>query len=1056
MENFRERQIATINTIEDRVNGHKNFLMGKKRIRYSFREIINLKLAEFRPRVFKYAIPCDNWQKKEAYYKGVGVYDYIDSEFVPICVGDKWGGPDVTCFFRKEVEIPKELAGERVELQFYVGGDSLVSVNGEPKQGLDPFRNSFLLTPKAKAGEKFNIDVEAYCFYAAAAEGLEKRTFECCTFSVIDKEISDIYWDFRVAANLLEINNISAELSEYIEAVFKETLNYIDLNVTDRDEFLTKLKTGDKILKEKIYKSEKFRSEGLIDLVAHSHLDIIYMWDYKEFVRKAGRTHATMLALMDEFPEFKFCQSQSVTYKEIKENFPQLFKRIKEYVKAGRWEVIGAMWVEPDCNLPSGESFVRQLLEGRKFFQKELGVTPKTVWLPDVFGNSYGMPQILAKSGIKYFVTHKPCVWNDTNKLNHHTFWWQGPDGSRVFAALSPSHFVGTCEPNHIMLNWDNYTDKANIGESMYCYGWGDGGGGVSPDMIENAKRLSHIVGMPDTRIVNAEESLDAIYNRASSKNLPVLQSDIYLEAHRSVPTIRTEIKKYNRRCERLLHDAELYGVMAEQYGYKYDSKSIEEFLRMFLTNQFHDVLPGTHVAVAYDSIIKQYKKAVELGEKVRNEALEVIARNVKFDQTRGRAIAVFNSLSYATTQLITLKSGDFIIEDDNGNLAATQKVCDLNGNETVKFAAKDIPAFGYKVFYIKDGKATNEKCAEFKDNTLENKFYKISFAQNGDIVSIYDKSNDREVLKGAGNRICLFEDNASSHDAWDIIPEHRDFEVDISGGEIAEFENGPVEASVIYKKKFLNSTFEQKIIVYNDIDRIDFETKADWNETHKILRTDFEFDIVTDKYTTNLAYASMERPVNAFNTYDEARFEVCAQDFIDMSEEGFGVSILSDVKNAYGVKGNRVSLALLKAPVSPDKTCDRGINEFTYSLYPHKGNWKEGGTVRKFGAAVGEALTVPLEKSGELLQGWIKCDCDNVIVEAVKKSEDKDGIIVRVLEKYGRQSKTTVTIGTEITDVKECNLMEEVEGDVSHTSNSFTFTIRPHEIKTFKIKQNR
>ena len=311
--------------------------------------------------------------------------------------------------------------------------------------------------------------------------------------------------------------------------------------------------------------------------MGHSHLDIIYMWDYKEFVRKAGRTHATMLALMDEFPEFKFCQSQAVTYKEIKENYPTLYERIKKYVTEGRWEIIGAMWVEPDCNLPSGESFVRQLLEGRKFFEKEFGIIPKTVWLPDVFGNSYGMPQILAKSGIKYFVTHKPCVWNDTNQIPHHTFWWQGPDGSRVFAALSASHFVGTCEPDHIMLNWGRYTDKAKIGESMYCYGWGDGGGGVSPDMIENAKRIQHIIGMPDTRIINAEEALGEIYKKAKDKELPVLQNEIYLEAHRAVPIIRTEIKKYNRKCERLLHDAELFGVMAEKYGYEYPHKDLEK-----------------------------------------------------------------------------------------------------------------------------------------------------------------------------------------------------------------------------------------------------------------------------------------------------------------------------------------------------------------------------------------------------------------------------------------------------------------------------------------------
>ncbi len=1053
MEGFRERQIATINTIESRVNGHKNFLMGKKRIRYSFEEIAAITISELRRRAYKSAIPCENWVKREAYYRGVGEYDYIDSDFVPIAIGERWGGPDVTCFFKSQIEIPKEMDGKRVDFQMYVGGDSLVTINGEPIQGLDPFRNSLLLTPCAKAGDKYDIEVESYCYYAVPAEGSDKRTFELSALAVVDKEIEDIYWDYKVAHNLLIVPNLDDYTADYIREALRTAITYIDLDTPREEDFMAKLKEGQAILKEKIYDCPDFHQKGVIDLVGHSHLDIVYQWDYKEFIRKAGRTHATMLALMDEYPDFKFCQSQAATYMEIKKHYPTLYERIKKYVKEGRWEIIGGMWVEPDCNLPSGESYVRQLLEGRKFFQKEFGVTPRTVWLPDVFGNSYGMPQIMAKSGIKYFVTHKPCVWNDTNQVSHHTFWWEGPDGSRVFAALSPSHFVGTCEPSHIMVdNWNKFTDKAKIGESMYCYGWGDGGGGVSPDMIENARRMKHVPGMPETRIINAEDALDSMFEKAKDKDLPVLKNEIYLEAHRGVPTIRTEIKKYNRRCERLYRDAELLSVLAGKYGYEYPAERLEEGWRIILTNQFHDILPGTHIADGYTCVIKLYEEAVEIGEAIKNEALAVLKSHIKFDKTKGEAFAVFNSLSYEIDKLVKLPMGEFIIEDEEGREIKTQTVTALNGEKYTQFVASKLPAMGFKVFYKKNGSSATE-CASISGNIIENRFFKIVFDENGDMTSVFDKTNNRETLKTTGNKLRIFGDNPSSHDAWDIIGEYRDYEMETEKATITPLENGAVSASVLLEKNVLGSKVWQKITVYDEIDRIDFETKIDWHETQKLLKVDFDLDVTTDKCTTNLAYASLERPLNAYNSFDEAKFEVCAIDFVDMSEDDFGVSILSDTKNGYSLKGSVVSLSLLKAPIGPDNTCDRGINEFTYSLYPHSGTWKNGKTVQSFGAFAGEEAVVSLEESGDLCGSLININCDNVIIEAVKKEENGDGVVVRVLEKYGRYTNAELTLDREISSAKECDLMEEVIGEAKASSNKLMFTIKPYEIKTFIIK---
>lgn len=1054
MEGFRERQIATINTIEDRVAGHKNFLMGKKRIRYSFEEISAQTLAELKRRAYKNAVPCDNWQKREAYYRGVGEYEYIDEDFKPISLGEKWGGEDVTCFFKSEIEIPSEMAGKRVELQMYVGGDSLARVNGEVRQGLDPFRNSFLLTPCAVAGEKFSVEIEAYCYYAAPSEGTKKRTFELSALTVKDKEIEDIYWDYKVVHNLLAVPDMDKYIAEYIREALREAMKFVDLEIEDEELFLKKLQAGRAILKEKIYDCDKFSEAGIIDLVGHSHLDIVYQWDYKEFVRKVGRTHSTMLALMEEYPEFKFSQSQAVTYLEIKKHYPALYEKIKKYVKEGRWEIIGGMWVEPDCNLPSGESFVRQLLEGKKFFEKEFGVTPKTVWLPDVFGNSYGMPQILAKSGIKYFVTHKPCVWNDTNPIPHHNFWWEGPDGSRVFAALSPSHFVGTCEPNHIMVdNWNKYTDKTKVGESLYCYGWGDGGGGVSPDMIENAKRMKRLPGMPETRIANAEDALLSMLEKAKKKDLPVLKNEIYLEAHRGVPTIRTKIKEYNRRLERLWRDVEILSVLSGEYGYLYPAKRIEEGIRIMLTNQFHDILPGTHIKEGYTGVIREYEKAASIGEEIKKEALCVLEKEISFDEKRGEAFAVFNSLSYPIDKLIKLPFGEFSVFDENGGEVKTQTITDLNGNKYIEFVAKDIKPMSFKVFYKESGAATGSECASVSKNALENVFYKIKFNENGDICSIFDKKNQREVIKSVGNKLRIFGDNPSSHDAWDLIGEYRDYEIETEAARIEPFENGAVSASVMLEKKLLSSTVYQKITVYNEIDRIDFETKIDWRETQKLLKVDFDFDLITDKYTTNLAYASLERPNNAFNSFEESKFEVCAQDFLDMSEEGFGVSILSDIKNGYGVKGSLVSLSLLKAPIGPDNTCDRGINEFTYALYPHQGNLKSGKTVQKFGAFAAQDTIAYPKESGKLCESFIEIDKENITIEAVKRAESGDGIIVRVLEKYGRNTVARLSFNQKILEAKECNLMEEEIGEVNFDGNEIDFRIKPYEIKTFKIK---
>lgn len=1066
MEAFIDREMVSLQAIEERVNGHKAWLMSKKRTRYSFEELVMLKLKELRQRVFKQIVDCDQWEKREAYFKGIGKYEYIDADWKVIKVGEKWGGHDVSCFFRKKIILPEVLEGEKVALQIFLGGDSLVYINGVPFHGLDPFRNSILLTKCAKAGDVFDIFIESYCYHTPGAEGDGVRKLECSYITAIDDDYEDTYWDYVVVYNSLFIPQLDEKTRGYLAEMLRQAYLCIDTDEKDEKIFRAKLEEGRRLLLEKVYECTNLSLSGKVHLVGHSHLDIVYLWPYKEFVRKIGRTHATMLRLLEEFPNFKFSQSQALLYKEMKQHFPELFEQVKQRVKEGRWEAIGAMWVEPDCNLISGESFVRQILVGSRFFQKELGVKPRTCWLPDVFGECYTMPQILAKSGIDFFVTHKPCVWNDKNPWSQHSFWWEGPDGSKVFAALSPTHFVGTAEPNHIMDNWNRFSDRDTVGESLYCYGWGDGGGGVSPDMLQNATRLGKFPGMPETQMINAEDALESMRNNANG--LPVLKDEIYLEAHRGVYTTKGKLKKLNRYSENLYREAELYSSIANQMGLEYPCEKLNEGWEKILTNQFHDILPGTQVEEGYKDVLLTYDNAINSGESVRKDALATICKLIGTKTEKGLPFAVFNSLAYCSTQMATIApsmiaeyaSGSFILEDCEGNEVDWQLVSDVGSKSRIVFAAENIPAVGYKVYYLKKGKQKLSGKEKFKvsKECLENRFFCITFSEGGEITSIYDKTADREILNqgGKGNVFKLYGDIPSKYDAWDVIYEYKDNEIHLEAGTIEVCDHNEVLASVVLTKKISNSVLKQKIIVYDKIDRIDFETEVDWKEHKKLLKVGFEVDIAAKSFTSDIAYGTIERTNYRFNSYETAKFETSAHNWIDLSDEDYGVSILNDCKYGFDVTERTMSISLLKSPVNPDPTSDMEVHYFNYAIYAHTGNWKRAETMRKGLEFNNQPQSVLLEQgAGKLPESFsfIGVNHSNVSLEALKKAEDGDGIIVRVVERCGISCNTQLNFFKEISSAVECDLMEQQTALADYQGNVLKFRMKPYEIKTFCVK---
>ena len=1045
--------VAALDAMDAHVDDWRDATKGKQRGIFSFDDVAALKIKNLKKRIYTDIESIPAWKMKECIYKGVDDYEYLYDEWKELNVGDRWGNNGWSAFFKNSFDMPARFKGKKVTLNVYFGGDSLLTLNGEPYQGLDPFRNSVLLTDCAKGDEHYDVDIESY--YVWHSNESTVKTLSCSFIGVVDPVIEEIYWDFKAVFNALFMPVHDTGLQELIRATLKEAFTYVNFDL-DGEEFKAGLLQAQKVLKEKVYNNPNYKSEGNLALVGNSHLDIVFMWAYKEYVRKLGRTHATMLRLMEQYPDFIFSQSTAPTYIEMAKRYPSLYKQVQNRIKEGRWEYIGAMWVEPDCNLVSGESFVRQLLHGVRFAEKEFGITPKTCWVPDVFGNGYAMPQILKKAGVEYFVTHKMGIWNDTNPWQYNTFWWEGPDGSKVFSIVPPTHFIGTVEADSLKVNWKKYTDKETIGESMYCYGWGDGGGGVDTEMLEYVKRYKNFPGLPKTQTSKIEDSLARMKANATETNIPTWKDELYLEEHRGVHTTKALLKKYNRYCENLYRQAEMFASIAMKYGYKYPLEKLNEGWQMILTNQFHDSLPGSHITEVFADLCAIYEDIIKIGESVRSEALDVLAGNVDGSEKYGKPFALFNSLGTVATSKIELPYKDVEIYDADGNKVPTQSYTKLDGTKVLVFIAKDIPAVGYKVFYTKDATVGEATATALVGNTVENDNFKLTLDKSAELTSIFDKKNNREVLDGKGNVFRLYEDLPGKYDAWDIVASYVDREFDTEAGKVTGITTGDVFTVVSIEKNINKSLLKQNIILYNELDKIDFDTFISWHEQEKLLKVGFDVDVKAQKFTRDIAYATIESSNYRHNPYDKAKFEVSAHNFIDMSEDNYGVTILNDCKYGYEVDKQRMIITLLKAPMNPDPMSDRGDHYFTYSIYPHSGNWKNAETLVR-GLEMNNpavAVDVKADSKGETSGSFIKVDGKNVTLEAVKKCEDEDAYIIRFVEKAGARTGVTAELFADIKSVAECDLLERNDVAVSIANgNKLSFTINPFEIKCYKVK---
>ncbi len=990
-----------------------------------------------------------------------------EGEWKPFGKDDYWGYREQYCWFKQTVTVPERFSGKNVVYSVTPRPDSgwntrgeqfIVYVDGKMVQGVDLNHDYIRLVENAKGGETFEIALSAYCDDHEYRGPVQLRT----SLKTIDDEVSGLYYDLLVAWDAAHFHE-SDDLDRIDSMkLLNEAVSMLDMNTSDDEYFHQTVKQVREFVAEKIYGAD---SGVVSSAIGHTHIDTAWLWRIRQTRDKAGRSFATVVNLMKEFPEYKFMSPQAQLYDYVKQDYPELYNEIKEMVKQGRWEAEGSMWVESDTNVVSGESLVRQFLVGKRFFRDEFGADNKIMWLPDVFGYSAALPQIMKLADINYFMTTK-ISWNEYNRFPFDTFMWKGIDGTKILSHFSPSK---SCEddryqttyntnlnPCNVIGGWKRYSNK-DLNRNYLCsFGHGDGGGGPTRGMLENGRRMAKgVPGCPNVKMEFARDFFDRLAQEVKgSDRLPEWAGELYLEFHRGTLTAQARNKKYNRKSELLYHDAETLCEIANILkGEKYPSNEILEAWKIILLNQFHDIIPGSSIAAVYEDSKEQYEQIGKDGREIVAGALKVLADGIN---TEADSLVVFNTLGFARDDVVITDMparADFAIVDEQGNACAWQKTYDGR----LAFFAKNVPSKGFKAFRIIDGSAQNVP-AVTAINSFENDFYKVDFDEDMNITSLYHKESGRCVAPEGEllNRLIAYEDRPHNHEAWDIKCYYGEkfWNVDkVDSKEIVE--SGAVRTVFKVERTFNLSKITQYFIFYPHTARIDVAYDVDWKEKRIALKADYPVDVNTVKATFDIQFGNIERNAHNNTTWDYAQFEVCGHKWADLSDNSFGFSVLNDCKYGWTVKDGHIKPTLLRSATAPNHLQDRERHTFTYALYPHSGAVSSSAVVEE-----GYSLNVPLycvfteAHKGELGSEFslVSVDKSNVIIETVKKAEDSNALIVRLYETWNRRTPCRVDFGKDIAQAYECNLLEEKDVPVDVDNNGINLTFKPFEIKTLKL----
>lgn len=846
--------------------------------------------------------------------------------------------------------------------------------------------------------------------------------------------LNDFYFNVKTAYTYLHHFDEGSFEYQKILHIVSRSLTYLDLRNPYTQEFNESVTAANKYIQRELY-DKNYSGTGNATLVGHTHIDLAWLWQYEHTKDKAVRSFATEVKLLDEYPEHRFMSGQAQLYEYVKNQTPALFAKIKALIEQGRWEAEGAMWVEPDMNLCFGESIIRQILYGKKFFIKEFGVDCKVLWLPDVFGYSASLPQILKKSGIKYFMTAKLGT-NEKNRFPFDTFYWKGIDGSRVLSHLT-SYLPGVYNPDihsgEILTGWRNYAQKDINDDILIPFGYADGGGGPTYEQIEEIKRLKNgLPGVPRVKIGKVLEYFETLEEKLEGQtNVPIWNGEIYYEKHRGTYTSMAKNKLKNRKCEILFQNAEwLWSLANVFHRIEFPKDEFESGMKRMLLNQFHDVLPGTSIKEVYDDSDALYHEAFDIGEKICRHAIDTIVSDIQDE-----GVVVFNPYSEKTDGYVSI------------------------GGEL--YFVKDVPAKGFSVY--KDLVSLPQNPVIIKHNQMENQYYVLTLSSEGFIESLYDKSAQRQCfISGCqANRLRIFEDkpgllNGWKEDNWNLDSYYRIREFSMPRpNKIEIIENGAERGIIRIERKYQNSLIKQDVIMYARSPRIDFRTEIDWHENGQVLKSEFPVDVNATRASYEIQFGYIERPTTSNTSWEEAKFEVCGHRWADISDGGYGMALMNDCKYGYSAEESRISLTLLRCGDSPNPYADKEKHSFTYSILPHKGSLQQAGVIKHAFLLNNPLFAVEKDfhKGGLIPDSFSLFTCHGAVLDTIKPAEDGDGYILRVYESNNTHSDVTILCGSLVTRAFFVDLMEnELGSEPSFMQQTITFPIKPFEIVTIKL----
>ena len=986
---------------------------------------------------------------------------------------DTCGYADCYAWMKHSFTVPTRFAGRPVYYQIlpqegkkwaWGSPQALLYANGEALQGFDSNHTRTRLLDCAQGGEHYEMLLNLY----AGGRDYEGKIGTRLRLLSVDDEVEKLYWHLRTPLEVANLKEPDELARIHLLQTLNEAVSLVSFHLPYGEDFLESVREATAYLEKELY--GKREMEATVSAVGHTHIDVAWLWRLRQTRDKTSRSFATVLKLMEEYPDYRFMSSQAQLYEFIRQEHPAIFARIRESVRQGRWEPEGGMWVEADTNLSSGESLVRQFLVGKRFFRNAFGADCKILWLPDVFGYSAALPQIMKQCGINYFMTTK-ISWNEYDKLPYDTFLWRGIDGSEVL-----THFISTMDtvkeekdwittyngdlnPSQVIGCWQRYQQKDLNRDVLFAFGHGDGGGGPTHGMLERGRRMHMgIEGCPKVEFQFARDYFDRLQKDiAGRKRLPRWVGELYFEHHRGTLTAQASAKRWNRRSEFLYHDLEtLESLVNLDHLSSYPSAALLEGWKVILLNQFHDILPGSSIREVYEDSQKQYEDLHRTGGRMLEKALQQASRRVGLARD---SLLLFNTLGFSRREVAEMQrpqhTGFLLRDPQSGAVLPWQKTFDGK----IIFTSPEVPAKGYCAISVEAGEQRQTTPLTATLREMHTPFFDLTFDEAMQIASLIDRRTGRSVAPQGEplNRLIVYEDRPFEHRAWNVQAYYTEKSwvlSDVSHAEVLEC--GPVRAVVLVERKFLHSVIRQYITAYAELDRIDIRNEIDWDDSYLLLKADFPVDVNAVKATFDIQFGNIERVTHENTLWDFAQFESCAHKWADLSDNSFGLAVLNDCKYGYSAKDGHIALTLLRSANDPQPKQDCTHHTFTYSLYPHAGPAAISRVVQE-----GYSLNCPLYTMFSNAQkgAWperfsLACvDADNIILETVKRAEDSDALILRLYETWNRATDCSIRFGRLMEMAAQCDMMEENEALLQVEGNRLRLHFRPFEIKTLKVR---